>query len=141
MVKAAAEPFLAELARVPALAFKVLANLVRLHRRLIQELGALRFKSPRQRFVAYLLTLTPLTEGRVVVRLPEDKGVIASRIGISAESLSRVLIRLRENGVLCHGREIVLENVQDLHTLCVHEYAMANSPCGAMGACAARAQR
>jgi len=31
LIQVAAEPFLAELARVPALAFKVLANLVRLH--------------------------------------------------------------------------------------------------------------
>lgn len=141
LVQVAAEPFLAELARVPALAFKVLANLARLHRRLLQQLAELRFKSPRQRFVAYLLTLTSVTEGQAVVRLPEDKNVIASRIGISAESLSRLLIRLRKSGVQCRGREIVLENVQDLHIFCVQKYAQTDSSCRAIRYCAARAQR
>lgn len=141
LVRIAAAPFLDELSKSSDLLFKVLANLARLHRRLIRQLGDLRLKSPGQRLGSYLLSLTRVTEGRAEVRLPEDKGIIAGRIGISSESLSRALVRLRENGVQCQGRNVVMDDVLGLREFCAQELYVADSPCGSIGYCAAVAER
>lgn len=137
LVHVAASPFLAELARAPDLAFKLLANMARHHRRLIRQLGELKLKSPGQRLASFLLSLTSLTKGRAVVELPVDKSVVAGRIGISPESLSRALLRLRDSGVHCRGREVVMEDVQVVRDFCMND---ADSFCTS-GKCAALAQR
>ncbi|MEO5374503.1 MAG: cyclic nucleotide-binding domain-containing protein [Alphaproteobacteria bacterium] len=121
LIQVPAEPFMAELARAPDLAFKLLATLSRHHRRLLRQIGELKLKSPVQRLGSYLLSLTSATEGRAVVQLPIDKGVMAGRVGITPESLSRALIRLRDSGVYCRGREVIIEDVEGLRAFCMND--------------------
>ncbi|MBF0130195.1 MAG: Crp/Fnr family transcriptional regulator [Alphaproteobacteria bacterium] len=135
LVHVAADSFLAELARSPETAFKLLATLSRHHRRLLRQLGELRLKSPGQRLASYLLSLADgAAGGRVVVELPMDKGVVAGRVGITPESFSRALIRLRDSGVHCRGREVVIEDIQALRAFCQEADGAAlpvgTRPCG-----------
>lgn len=85
-------PFLDMIGASPTACFRLLANLsVRLHR-LVNEIESLTLQSAKVRFVNFLLSLAPEDAvGAVEVRLPYSKQVIASRLSIKPETLSRIL--------------------------------------------------
>ena len=118
-----AGPFLRRLSENRVLAFKLLAGLSQWQGRLMHEISELKSKSPGQRLATFLLALSAKAEGQERVRLPISKSVLASRIGIAPESLSRALNRLKAVGVETHGREIVLTDVEALRRLCREEAA------------------
>lgn len=105
------------IAATPTLALKMLASLGRWHLHLLAELRQLRERTPAQRLAAYLLGLPAVGGGgdTRVVRLPMRKALIASRIGIAPESLSRALARLAELGVRSTGEGIAIADVDRLH--------------------------
>jgi CRP-like cAMP-binding protein len=85
---------------------------------LINEINNLTLHSGAQRVIGYLLEQLP--EGAVPpnVRLTVPKHVIASRLGIQPETLSRVLARLRSKHLIdVNGDQIVLNDVDALRRL------------------------
>ncbi|CAA7615018.1 cAMP-binding proteins-catabolite gene activator and regulatory subunit of cAMP-dependent protein kinases [Magnetospirillum sp. LM-5] len=112
-----AAPFLKRLAENPKLGLHLLSGLSRWQLRMIQEITELKSKSPGQRLASFLLALAKDQEGSAQVRLPITKAVLASRIGIAPESLSRALARLKSVGVESHGREVVLTDLDALRRL------------------------
>lgn len=111
-------PFLRRLSEHRELAFKMLGALSQWHRRLLTEVAELKSKSPGQRLGSFLLALAGADQGAAQVRLPLTKTVLASRIGIAPESLSRAMARLRAVGVESHGRDIVINDVAALRRFC-----------------------
>jgi CRP-like cAMP-binding protein len=118
LVHIPAGPFLKRLADDRGLAFKLLAGLSQWQSRLVHEITELKSKSPSQRLASFLLGLAATAGGHDRVRLPLTKAVLASRIGIAPESLSRALARLKAVGVETHGREVVIADVDALRRLC-----------------------
>jgi CRP-like cAMP-binding protein len=112
-----AGPFLKRLADNPRLGLHLLSGLARWQMRMIHEITELKGKSPGQRLASFLLALAKESEGSAQVRLPITKAVLASRIGIAPESLSRALARLKSVGVESHGRELVLTDLDALRRL------------------------
>jgi CRP/FNR family transcriptional activator FtrB len=98
--------------------FKMLAALSNWHRLLMREITELKMKSPGQRLGSYLLSLVEVDKGETRVKLPLKKTVIASRIGITPESLSRAMSRLRTLGVMSEGNIVSIADVQALRTFC-----------------------
>jgi CRP-like cAMP-binding protein len=97
-----------------------MAGLSRWQMRMIHEITELKSKSPGQRLASFLLALAKNGEGQegaTQLRLPITKAVLASRIGIAPESLSRALGRLKAVGVESHGREVVLTDLGALRRL------------------------
>lgn len=85
---------------------------------LINEINNLTLHSGAQRVIGYLLEQLP--EGAVSpnVRLMVPKHVIASRLGIQPETLSRVLAKLRGGNLIdVHDDMIVLNDVEALRRL------------------------
>lgn len=126
LVHVPAGPFMRRLSEKRDLAFHLLAGLSRWQHRMIHEISELKSKSPGQRLASFLLALardaardSGHAAGRVhtQVRLPITKAVLASRIGIAPESLSRALGRLKAVGVESHGREVVLTDLAALRRL------------------------
>lgn len=111
LVRVRASGFLAGLKENPELARRILAALFRWNRRLDHELRVMKEMPPIRRLVDYLLGLAPDGEGGAVVELPLKKAVIASRLGMEPESLSRVLARLREVGVVSKGRMVEIADL------------------------------
>lgn len=115
-------PFLRRLSEHRDLAFQMLSALSRWQRHLLFEIAELKSKSPVQRLGAFLLHLAGaddgVSDGAVEVRLPVTKTVLASRIGIAPESLSRAIARLRSVGVESRGRDLVITDVAALHRFC-----------------------
>ncbi|MBK1840395.1 cyclic nucleotide-binding domain-containing protein [Azospirillum sp. YIM B02556] len=118
LLRVGARGFLAGLRANPAVACRMLGSLLRWERRLAGEMRRLRSRSPMERVAELLVSLTPQASGETVIVLPMKKLVIASRLGMEPESLSRVLGRLREFGVHTQGRTVRVEDVARLHALC-----------------------
>lgn len=117
LVHIPAAPFLRRLSENRHLAFHLMSGLSRWQTRLIHEISELKSKSPGQRLASFLLALAKNAgegEGGAHVRLPITKQVLASRIGIAPESLSRALARLKAAGVESHGRDVVLTDIEAL---------------------------
>ncbi len=101
--------------RDPRLARKLLAGLsMRLHG-LIQDVEAYTLQSARQRLVAYLIEKAGGATPRAEVQLPTSKTVIASRLNLTPETLSRVLHGLAEAGLIAvRGRVIQIPDLPRL---------------------------
>ncbi len=85
--------------RRPEVARAILASMyVHLHA-LVSQIEQLKARTGAQRVAEFLLELCHDAEGSCSVRLPYDKVLIAGRLGMKPESLSRTFARLRKVGV------------------------------------------
>lgn len=114
-----AETLRRDLKADPELAVAMLTSLSTHFRMLVREVKDLKLKSAAQRLGLYLLGLTPKREGAVIVRLPHSKGVIAARIGIRAETLSRAFASLRAEGAAVNGHTVVIDDLARLARFCM----------------------
>jgi len=100
------------------LCMRLLSTMSQRIHRLINEIDDLTLHSGAQRVIGYLLDQLPLEGGPPSVRLMVPKHVIASRLGIQPETLSRVLAKLRSGNLIdVHGDQIVLNDVEALRCL------------------------
>lgn len=102
----------------PIFARKLLAGLsMRLHQ-LVQDVELYSQRSSAQRLIGYLLQLCPARGGcdmPVTVDLPTTKQVVASRLNLTPETLSRILHDLAEQGLIeMQGRRIHIPHPEPL---------------------------
>ena len=90
----------------------------RLHM-LVNQIESLTLQNATYRLVAYLLEDIPRdVKTSPEVQLTTPKGVIASRLAIQPETLSRILAKLRQSGLIeVHGNHITVRDVQALRNL------------------------
>ncbi len=104
--------------RDPSFARRLLANMAVRLRRLIRDVEAYSLRSSIQRVVGFLLAEAAIGGGASderVVTLPTRKHVLASRLNIAPETLSRVLRDLSDEGLISvEGRRITLHDVARL---------------------------
>ena len=108
---------LAELRRVPEISLNMLASMSRRLRGLVGHIEQLTTRSTTERVAAFLVHLSEADAGQAVVLLPQDKTLVAGRLGMRPETLSRSLARLRDYGVTSSGHEVMIENVSMLRDL------------------------
>jgi CRP/FNR family transcriptional regulator, dissimilatory nitrate respiration regulator len=111
--------FLGLLRESPDTAFRLMAGMSqRLHARLI-EIDNLCLHNATFRLVTYLLQQVPQqTSEASHLHLTIPKGVIALQLSIQRETFSRILARLREQGLIeVEGNDIVLRNLPALRRL------------------------
>jgi CRP/FNR family transcriptional activator FtrB len=113
-------PLLSSLRSNPDLALAMLASLSRHFRLLIQEVKDLKLKSASQRLALYLMGLTPRRRGTVTLRLPHNKSLIAARIGVRPETLSRAFAQLKTHEVVVDGHTVCIGDLTKLGRYC-HE--------------------
>lgn len=96
---------------------RMLAGLsMRLHS-LIQDVESYSLRSSAQRVIGYLLQLCPEDAGdsEQAIHLPTAKNIIASRLNLTPETLSRVLQELARNGLIeVRGRSISISSLRRL---------------------------
>ncbi|EKV27024.1 putative transcriptional regulator, Crp/Fnr family [Caenispirillum salinarum AK4] len=101
----------ARAAAEPDMALLLVGLLSNALRRCIAATDALRRGGVRDRTVAYLLSL-PVQRapdgGGESVRLPMSKKLVAAHLGMTQQSFSRVLKRLRDDGVVIQGRRVTI---------------------------------
>lgn len=111
LVHVSAAPFLNHLAQHPTLSMILLKSLARWQSRMTAEIAEIKSRSPAQRLASFLLAYAAKSEGDTKLRLPLAKATLASRIGITPESLSRALARMKPIGVESKGREIFIADI------------------------------
>jgi CRP-like cAMP-binding protein len=112
-----ADPFLAVLEEEPRVARNMLAAMSRHLRELVTALEQLQAHSASQRLAAFLLGLVSSDEPAVDLHLPIDKGLIAARLAMKPETLSRALASLREEGLEGSGERVRVPDVEHLRRL------------------------
>lgn len=102
-----------------ALILRMLGSLSASLRGLLGQVTDLKLKTTTQRLAMYLLELGGQDEGRVTVTLPFTKRVLAEKLGMTPESLSRSLTALEGLGVHQEGRgRLVIEDAEALAESC-----------------------
>ena len=106
---------LAQLRHDPELALRMLAGLSMKHHHLVRLVEDLTLRDARGRICRYLLGLVPPRqpdEGPVTVRLPVSQTLLARLLGLTGETLSRVLKGLGKQGII---------EPQGRGLLCIHD--------------------
>lgn len=109
-----AESFVVRLRRTPQLAVNMLASMSRHLRGLVQEIEQRSVKSAAQRLGAFLLRRCPPQAQRAEIGFPSEKALVAARLGMRPETLSRALAALRPVGVCVSGRRVTVSDVGSL---------------------------
>ncbi len=112
-----AEPFIRQLSDHGDYALKIMASMSRHLRRLVQQVERVTLKSSTERVAEFLVKLCPRKTGAVAIRLPMDKALIAGRLGMQPETLSRSLAKLRRLGVVSNGPLVDISDVAALRAM------------------------
>lgn len=83
----------------PEAAIAIIASILAHLHGLVEQIEHLKARSGTQRVAAFLLELCPGDADHATVVMPYDKALIAARLGMKPESLSRAFARLRRHGV------------------------------------------
>lgn len=97
---------------------KILATMSRRLRELVQQVEQLKSKSASQRVGSFLLLLIDDHSKPAPIQLPYDKSLIAARLGMTPETFSRALAKLRDLGVKSEGNAVVVPEPSALHSYC-----------------------
>jgi CRP-like cAMP-binding protein len=99
--------------------FGLLASMSRRLHMLVNQIESLTLQNATYRLVAYLLEQIPRNvKTSPEVQLTTPKAVIASRLAIQPETLSRILAKLRQGGLIeVHGNHITVRDVQALRDM------------------------
>jgi CRP-like cAMP-binding protein len=80
----------------------------------VRQIQELKSRKGDERVAEFLLSLAEATSGPASVELPFDKLLIAGRLGMQPESLSRAFARLRQAGVTVTGARVDIADVARL---------------------------
>ncbi len=81
---------------------------------LVQQIEQLKAHTGAQRVAEFLVSLCQMEMGPCCVALPYDKALIAGRLGMKPESLSRAFARLRDLGVSVNQSSVEIPDVTRL---------------------------
>jgi CRP-like cAMP-binding protein len=106
---------------MPDIAIAMIASSSRRLQRLVQDIEHLKAQTGIQRVAEFLASLCPPGAGPHTITLPYDKTLIAGRLGLKPESLSRAFAKLRGVGVEIHASHVVVNKVSKLKCLATSE--------------------
>ena len=105
------------------LCFRMMGSMAVHLRRLVGQVEQLTLRSSTERLAQFLLNLARGGAESAIVHLPYDKGLIAARLGMQPETLSRALAKLRPLGVETKGSRVTIRDVAALHRHCIQRDA------------------
>jgi CRP-like cAMP-binding protein len=92
---------------------------------LVDQIEELKAHTGPQRLANFLVGLAPVAHGPCTIALPYEKLLIAGRLGMKPESLSRAFQRLRTVGVRIDQGIVAIGDVGRLHEFAGRERLMA----------------
>lgn len=100
------------------LCFRMLTEMSRRSKKLVDEIGKLTLQRAIQRVAEYLIEIGKYSDLSCTIRVNLPKHIIASRIGVSPETLSRIITKFRSKGMIdCNKGAIMLKNVAHLQEI------------------------
>jgi len=103
----------------PQFALSMLASTSQHLHQLVSQIEQLKMQTGAQRVARFLTSLCPVQEGSCTIGLPYDKALIANRLGMKPESLSRAFARLRNIGVRVERNAAAISNIARLKNYAV----------------------
>jgi CRP-like cAMP-binding protein len=114
IVRISANHVIACIREEPDIALAMIGSMsLHLHR-LLAEVEQLKAKTGVQRVAEFLVSLAGIDRGECAISLPYDKLLIAGRLGLTPESLSRVFAKLKPLGVEVHASRVLVHDVARL---------------------------
>ena len=101
----------------PEIALAMIASTSQQLNGLIQQIEQLKAFSGLQRVAEFIASMCAVQQGSCVTMLPYEKVIIASRLGLTPEYLSRAFARLRRLGVVVNASRVVVQDVARLRQL------------------------
>lgn len=98
----------------PGVALGMLASTSVHLKDLVEQIEQIKGQTGIRRVGDFILKLCPSYEGSAVVGLPYEKSLIAARLGMTPESFSRALARLRDVGVKTDRDHVIVSDIQQL---------------------------
>ena len=114
LIRIDADTFMRQIRESPEIAISMLSSTFVHLQGLVAQVEALKAQSGAQRVAEFLLELAECEQGACEVLLPYDKVLIAGRLGMKPESLSRAFAKLREQGVTIRQNVAVIANIAQL---------------------------
>jgi len=94
---------------------RMLAGISARNRQLINDIESISLQNSTQRLIGYLLQISSDSPNPECVQFPANKLTIASMLNITPETLSRVMLRLQNAGLIeVSGKEISILSVEGL---------------------------
>lgn len=113
-----ADVFRSAVSNDPALAHIVILSLAGQFRRMVRQIKNLKLRSTQMRVGCYILAQSVRQGTPHSARLPFEKHLIASELGMTRECFSRVLASLRQLGVMADGEVITIADPERLSAMC-----------------------
>jgi len=101
----------------PDIALAMIASVSQRMHYLVQQVEQLKAQSGVQRVAEFLASLSMAEDGCCVLALPYDKVLIASRLGLTPESLSRAFAKLRGVGVTVNASQVSVRDILELRRI------------------------
>lgn len=98
----------------PEIGLSILSSTFNHLHSLVSQLEQLKAQTGAQRVAEFLLNLCQCKSGECIVTMPYDKVLIAGRLGMKPESLSRAFARLKPLGVKIDKNHARIEDVDKL---------------------------
>ncbi len=113
------DEFLQILREQPEISFLLLAAMATWAHRLVSSIEALTLKDASSRFAAFLLSRAPdRAPDGTIIELGTPKQVLASHLGMTGETLSRLLARFEADGlIVARGKRVKLVSTDELQDL------------------------
>lgn len=125
VIRIEADTFLRLLRDSPEVAILMLSATYVHLQSLVMQVEALKAQTGAQRVAEFLLELAPCKEGPCEVILPYDKFLIAGRLGMKPESLSRAFVKLRDQGVTIRQNNAAIDDLSALRAFAEQDPASA----------------
>ncbi len=114
LVKVPSNPLKDLILAKPDIALAMLGSMSRHLHELVGDIEALKTRTGVRRVADFLLSLSRIPEGGETIMLPFEKSLIAAKIGITPESLSRAFSRLRGIGIEARNGHVDIADVSAL---------------------------
>jgi CRP/FNR family transcriptional regulator, dissimilatory nitrate respiration regulator len=105
----------------PDIALAMVASTSQHLHHLVQQVEQLKAQSGVQRVAEFLASLSTVKQGKCAIALPYDKVLIAARLGLTPESLSRAFARLKAVGVVIDASQVVVKDIAKLRQIAADE--------------------
>lgn len=109
----------------PEICVSILASTFQHLHALVSQVEQIKAQTGAQRVAEFLLDLSNCEDGSCVVTLPYDKVLIAGRLGMKPESLSRAFSKLRPIGVRIAKNHATIDNIERLRDYAEEDPAAA----------------
>lgn len=117
VVRIPAEHVVSCIRRMPEIALAMIASTSQHLHHLVQQVEQLKAQTGVQRVAEFLASLCEAERGTCSIALPYDKVLIAGRLGLKPESLSRAFAKLRSVGVEVRAAHVLVRDIARLRDL------------------------